>query len=121
MQRLPGPHLTHLVRLFLHRSRPRSSAKAPAGGLKPPPARRLRRSRTSSIYSHSTASTELPNPVPRSCSQGHQLRQRHAGLPALLASRPFLEGHVRERVFRLPNVRVLDGHAADGLTAAPGG
>ena len=37
---------------------------------------------------------------------GHQLKQRHAGLPALLASRPFLEGHVRERVFRLPNVRV---------------
>ncbi len=29
---------------------------------------------------------------------GHQLKQRHAGLPALLASRPFLEGHVRERV-----------------------
>jgi hypothetical protein len=49
---------------------------------------------------------------------GHQLKQRHAGLPALLASRPFLEGHVRERVFRLPNVRVLDGHSADGLEAA---
>lgn len=52
---------------------------------------------------------------------GHQLRQRHAGLPALLTSRPFLEGHVRERVFGLPNVQVLDGHAAAGLTAAQGG
>ena len=52
---------------------------------------------------------------------GHQLKQRHAGLPALLASRPFLEGHVRERVFRLPNVRVLDGHSAAGLLAARGG
>jgi len=49
---------------------------------------------------------------------GHQLKQRHAGLPALLASRPFLEGHVRERVFGLPNVRVLDGHSAAGLLAA---
>ncbi len=49
---------------------------------------------------------------------GHQLMQRHAGLPALLASRPFLEGHVRERVFRLPNVRVLDGHSASGLVSA---
>jgi 2-polyprenyl-6-methoxyphenol hydroxylase-like FAD-dependent oxidoreductase len=52
---------------------------------------------------------------------GHQLKQRHAGLPALLASRPFLEGHVRERVFRLPNIGVLDGHSADGLMAARGG
>jgi hypothetical protein len=34
-----------MPRLFPHRSRPRSSAKAPVGGLKPPPARRLRRSR----------------------------------------------------------------------------
>ena len=49
---------------------------------------------------------------------GHQLKQRHAGLPALLASLPFLEGHVRERVFRLPNVRMLDGHSASGLIAA---
>src|ERR1700722_7361019 len=52
---------------------------------------------------------------------GHQLQQRHAGLPALLASRPFLEGHVRERVFGLPNVRVLDGHSVAGLIAAGGG
>src|SRR6478752_2746183 len=43
--RLPDPYLTHHVCLFPHRSRPRSSAKAPVGGLKPPPARRLRRSR----------------------------------------------------------------------------
>jgi len=49
---------------------------------------------------------------------GHQLKQRHADLPALLASRPFLEGHVRERVFRLPNVRVLEGHSVSGLMAA---
>jgi 2-polyprenyl-6-methoxyphenol hydroxylase-like FAD-dependent oxidoreductase len=52
---------------------------------------------------------------------GHQLKQCHAGLPALLASRPLLEGHVRERVFGLPNIRVLDGHGAAGLVAARAG
>ncbi|GEM_PF-6024970 len=36
---------------------------------------------------------------------GHQLRQADIGLPALLASRPFLEGHVRAMVQRLPGVR----------------
>src|SRR6185437_7499459 len=34
---------------------------------------------------------------------------------------PFLEGHVRERVFRLPNIRLLDGHSAVGLMTARGG
>ena len=33
---------------------------------------------------------------------GHQLRQAAIGLPALFASRPFLEGHVRAMVQRLP-------------------
>src|ERR1700728_3406096 len=42
MQRLPGPHLTHHVRLFPHRSPRRSSANAAEGGLKPPPEGRLR-------------------------------------------------------------------------------
>ncbi len=65
-------------RLFLHRSRPRSSAKAPAGGLKPPSARRLQRSRDSSIYSYSTADTELTKLDPRSCSQSLQLTQQWA-------------------------------------------
>jgi len=48
----------------------------------------------------------------------HRVEQRVRSLPALLASRPFLEGHVRERVFRLPNVRVLEGHSVSGLMAA---
>lgn len=39
------------------------------------------------------------------------------GLPALFASRPFLEGSVRELVRSLPQVTVLDGHSAAGLTA----
>src|SRR5512133_897100 len=41
--RLPDPHLTHQVRLFSRRSPQRSSANAAVGGLKPPPAGRLRR------------------------------------------------------------------------------
>jgi hypothetical protein len=56
--RLPDPYLTHQVRLFPHRSRPRSSAKAPVGGLEPPPARRLRRAYLH--LSRSTASRNLP-------------------------------------------------------------
>ncbi len=39
---------------------------------------------------------------------GHQLRQADIGLPGLLASRPFLEGHVRARVSDLPNVTLVE-------------
>lgn len=49
---------------------------------------------------------------------GHQLRQVPLGSPTLFASRPFLEGHVRELVRELPRVTVLDGHSAAGLTAS---
>jgi len=53
MQRLPGPHLTHHVRLFPHRSLRRSSANAAEGGLKPPPEGRLRRAdNPSSLMQH---------------------------------------------------------------------
>jgi 2-polyprenyl-6-methoxyphenol hydroxylase-like FAD-dependent oxidoreductase len=48
---------------------------------------------------------------------GHQLVKAPIGLPALLASRPFLEGHIRELVRALPQVTVLGGHSAAGLTA----
>jgi len=47
---------------------------------------------------------------------GHQLRQAHIGLPALFASRPFLEDHVRALVRRLPGVRFLDDNSVCGLT-----
>jgi hypothetical protein len=63
---LSGPHLTRsLPRLFLHRSRPRSSAKAPVGGLKPPPARRLRRSRKllHLLIQHQRPGTPSPTPA----------------------------------------------------------
>jgi 2-polyprenyl-6-methoxyphenol hydroxylase-like FAD-dependent oxidoreductase len=47
---------------------------------------------------------------------GHQLAQADIGLPALFASRPFLEGHLRDMVARLPGVRFLQDTAICGLT-----
>jgi 2-polyprenyl-6-methoxyphenol hydroxylase-like FAD-dependent oxidoreductase len=49
---------------------------------------------------------------------GHQLRQATIGLPGLLASRPFLEGHIRAMVQQLPGVRFLEDCSACGLTTA---
>jgi 2-polyprenyl-6-methoxyphenol hydroxylase-like FAD-dependent oxidoreductase len=40
---------------------------------------------------------------------------RCTGIEALLASRPFLENHVRHRVRTLPNVRVIDGVDVDSI------
>ena len=75
---LPGPHLTRSQpRLFLRRSRPRSLAKAPVGGLKPPPARRLRRSRTPPS-TRTAPEPGLTEPGLRSCSQGLQPTQHEA-------------------------------------------
>jgi hypothetical protein len=50
---------------------------------------------------------------------GHRLQQAATGLPALFASRPFLEGHVRAMVRRLPAVRVLEQRSICGLTTTP--
>jgi len=50
---------------------------------------------------------------------GHRLRQAHAGLVVLCASRPVLEGHVRARVRALPNVTFLDRCDIVGLAATP--
>ena len=49
---------------------------------------------------------------------GHQLRQAQIGLPGLLASRPFLEGHIRAMVQSLPGVRFLEDCSVCGLTTA---
>ena len=46
---------------------------------------------------------------------GQLLRQADIGLPALSASRPFLEGHVRQRVRALPTVRFVEGCDVLGL------
>jgi 2-polyprenyl-6-methoxyphenol hydroxylase-like FAD-dependent oxidoreductase len=49
---------------------------------------------------------------------GHRFSPRVSGLPPVqLASRPFLEAHVRERVRALPAVDLRDGHDVAGLTA----
>jgi 2-polyprenyl-6-methoxyphenol hydroxylase-like FAD-dependent oxidoreductase len=52
---------------------------------------------------------------------GLPLPRTPAGLTALAASRPLLEGTIRERVRALPGVTVLDGHDVTGLHAAAGG
>ncbi len=47
---------------------------------------------------------------------GGQLRQARTGLTGLFASRPFLEGHIRAMVRRLPAVRFLQESSIYGLT-----
>ena len=47
---------------------------------------------------------------------GSQLRQSRTGLAALFCSRPFLEGHVRAMVQRLPEVCFLQESSIDRLT-----
>src|SRR6266704_661186 len=68
--RLPGPHLTPLTTPFPHRSPRRSSANAACGGLKPPPAGRLRRAYLH--HSRSTAFQKAPTYIPHlsSCARG---------------------------------------------------
>jgi len=48
---------------------------------------------------------------------GHNvaLAQDKSGLIGLLASRPVLEGHVRRRVLKLPNIRAIENCAVQGL------
>ena len=47
---------------------------------------------------------------------GHQLARASTGARTILASRPFIEGHVRRRVHDLPQVTLIDGCDALGLT-----
>ncbi len=51
---------------------------------------------------------------------GHQLRQINIGLPMLGTSRPFLEGHVRQRVKALPSVHFVEGCDVVGLVTDSG-
>ncbi|MGH3754051.1 MAG: FAD-dependent oxidoreductase [Pseudonocardiaceae bacterium] len=51
---------------------------------------------------------------------GYRLRQAAIGLPALFASRPFLEGQVRARVRALPGVTVMERTDVAGLTTTAG-
>jgi 2-polyprenyl-6-methoxyphenol hydroxylase-like FAD-dependent oxidoreductase len=51
---------------------------------------------------------------------GQRLRQVKVGLIAVGASRPFLEGHVRQRVRALPSVRFIEGCDILGVIADDG-
>ncbi len=52
---------------------------------------------------------------------GHQLARASMGASTILASRPFIEGHVRRRVRELPQITLIDGCDALGLTTARDG
>ena len=54
-------------------------------------------------------------------NRGLRLRQEPSGLRALAVSRPLLEGCVCERVWALPNVRVVDRCDVAGLAGTPDG
>ncbi len=47
---------------------------------------------------------------------GHQLARASTGASSTLASRPFIEGHVRRRIRELPRITLIDGCDALGLT-----
>jgi 2-polyprenyl-6-methoxyphenol hydroxylase-like FAD-dependent oxidoreductase len=53
----------------------------------------------------------------RCVTGGHQLARGDTGRQAVLASRPFLEGHVRRRLAELPNVALEERCDAVGLLA----
>jgi 2-polyprenyl-6-methoxyphenol hydroxylase-like FAD-dependent oxidoreductase len=52
---------------------------------------------------------------------GHQLARASMGTSSILASRPFIEGHVRRRIRELPQVTVIDRCDALGLTTSRDG
>jgi 2-polyprenyl-6-methoxyphenol hydroxylase-like FAD-dependent oxidoreductase len=51
---------------------------------------------------------------------GCQLRREHIGLPVLLASRPFIEGHVRAFVRKLPRISIVEQCSVAGLATTAG-
>jgi 2-polyprenyl-6-methoxyphenol hydroxylase-like FAD-dependent oxidoreductase len=52
--------------------------------------------------------------------EGGEHARRRSALEGLSLSRPLLEGLIRERVRRIPNIRVLDDCPIHGLVATPG-
>ena len=55
----------------------------------------------------------------RFVASGHELTRAAASATNVLASRPFIEGHLRRRVLGLSNVRLVDGTSVHGLVARP--
>jgi 2-polyprenyl-6-methoxyphenol hydroxylase-like FAD-dependent oxidoreductase len=75
---------------------------------------------TDELVSLGAPAVDLQDGV-RWVNSGHLLRQAPSGLLGLGASRPLLESRVRARVRALPNVEVLDGCDATGLTSTADG
>jgi 2-polyprenyl-6-methoxyphenol hydroxylase-like FAD-dependent oxidoreductase len=57
----------------------------------------------------------------RFVASGHELTRAAASATNILASRPYVEGHLRRRVLALSNVTLVDGTPVHGLVANPPG
>ena len=57
----------------------------------------------------------------RFVASGHQITRDAASATNVLASRPYIEGHLRRRVLELPNVTLIDGASVQGLLPSPDG
>ena len=51
----------------------------------------------------------------RFVASGHEITRNAASATNVLASRPYIEGHIRRRLLTLPNVTLVDGSAVQGL------
>jgi 2-polyprenyl-6-methoxyphenol hydroxylase-like FAD-dependent oxidoreductase len=52
---------------------------------------------------------------------GHKITREAGSATNVLASRPFIEGHLRRRVLAVPNVSIVDGRTVLGLTLGADG
>jgi 2-polyprenyl-6-methoxyphenol hydroxylase-like FAD-dependent oxidoreductase len=57
----------------------------------------------------------------RFVASGHEMTRDAASATNVLASRPYIEGHLRRRVLGLPNVTLIDGTSVQGLVPGPDG
>jgi 2-polyprenyl-6-methoxyphenol hydroxylase-like FAD-dependent oxidoreductase len=57
----------------------------------------------------------------RFVASGHEITRDAASATNVLASRPYVEGHLRRRVLGLPNVTLVDGTSVHGLVPDPQG
>ena len=57
----------------------------------------------------------------RFVASGHAMTRDAASATNILASRPYIEGHLRRRVLGLSNIRLVDGATVQGLVPSPDG
>ncbi len=69
---------------------------------------------TEEVVASGGASGDIVNDV-KWMGHGVALKAAPSGMVGLLASRPVLEGHVRRRLLKLPNVRATEACAVEGL------